>query len=337
MLKTRRLVLRRPVPADGAALRRIADDPLVARWLLTMPHPYGLPDAQAFIARVADQPVWLVEDDSGPVGVVNAGHELGFWFTPRVWGRGYAGEASAAALDDFFHRRNGTVIPSSHAYGNSRSQRVLVKLGFSYTGQDTPRKAEYVGDDVVSRGMRLTRDDWTARTPVALTAGPLVLRPMQSTDAEALRDIVTQASVGRMLFRFPPDWTTAEAGEFIAATCDASAPPFRLGVYADDRLIGSVGVDAGDAPDVFYFLDPAAQGQGYGRAAMVAFCANLFARFGLASLTADVFTDNPASDHILRSIGFERTGTGMGTSAARVEPAPIWLYRLTRNAFEAAT
>ncbi|MGR3501086.1 GNAT family N-acetyltransferase [Pseudaestuariivita sp.] len=165
----------------------------------------------------------------------------------------------------------------------------------------------------------------------------LTLRAMADADAAAVRAIVTQDSVGRMLFKFPPDWTVEAARAFIEETQPRGALPFRLGVYHDGHLVGSVGVDEGAEPDVFYFLDPAVQGRGFGREAMVAFCAALFDAFDVTALTADVFTDNPASDHILRSIGFERTGTGTATSAARLEPAPVWLYRLTRASLEAAT
>ncbi len=165
----------------------------------------------------------------------------------------------------------------------------------------------------------------------------LVLRNMVAADAEALCRIVTHPEVGPMLLRFPPDWTPGAAREFIHETRFRDMLPFRLGVaWADApaRLIGSVGVHVGDEPDIFYFIGPADAGRGAGREAMVGFLSFLFARFQPVALRADVFDDNPASKKILSALGFEPAGRGMGRSAARLEPAPISLYRLSKARFE---
>ena len=67
---------------------------------------------------------------------------------------------------------------------------------------------------------------------------------------------------------------------------------------------------------------------------MHAFLAWLFVQFDLAEIHADVFTDNPTSAHILTKLGFQKAGEALGTSAARLEPAPISLYRLSKQRFE---
>ncbi|MBV2360796.1 GNAT family N-acetyltransferase [Thalassococcus sp. CAU 1522] len=169
-----------------------------------------------------------------------------------------------------------------------------------------------------------------------LRTNRLALDAMAETDAPALRRIVTTPSVGRMLFLFPPDWTDDDARAFIRRTRFTGAPPFRLGVYRDGALVGSVGVGAGPVPDIYYFLDPAAQGQGIANEALVAFLRFLFDDLGLDAVGADVFHDNPASAHILARLGFAKTGDGTATSAARLEPAPISLYRLSAERFGAA-
>jgi len=51
---------------------------------------------------------------------------------------------------------------------------------------------------------------------------------------------------------------------------------------------------------------------------------------------ADHFEDNPVSGRVLRKQGLEKIGEGTGKSAARLEPAPIVLYRLTKQQFKAA-
>lgn len=174
-----------------------------------------------------------------------------------------------------------------------------------------------------------------------IVSGRLTLRQMRAADAPALCRIVTRPEVGRMLFAFPPDWSEDGARAFIA---DWQYRPgctrFRLAIEAGDgTLAGTVGAWAEGAatrtPQVFYFLDPAHAGQGFATEAMAAFASALFTRFDIDALGADVFADNPRSARVLAKLGFGATGLDTGTSAARVEPAPIVLYRLSRNNWKA--
>lgn len=174
-----------------------------------------------------------------------------------------------------------------------------------------------------------------------LRAARLTLRQMRGADAPALRRIVTLPDVGRMLFAFPPDWTETGARSFVDDwQYRPGSTRFRLAI--DDgagALIGTVGAWAEGAaarvPQVFYFLDPAHAGRGLATEAMTAFVAALFTAFDIDALGADVFADNPRSARVLAKLGFGATGLDTGTSAARLEPAPIVLYRLTRSNWKA--
>ncbi|MEU9161887.1 GNAT family N-acetyltransferase [Streptomyces sp. NPDC048424] len=57
--------------------------------------------------------------------------ELGYLFLPRAWGRGYASEACAAALDWFAGARPGEPVVLTTQAANDRSMRVAKKLGFT--------------------------------------------------------------------------------------------------------------------------------------------------------------------------------------------------------------
>ncbi len=101
-------------------------------------------------------------------------------------------------------------------------------------------------------------------------------------------------------------------------------------------LVGSIGLGPvvparGRIADVASFLGPTQWGRGYASEALGALLAVAFDRFGLVALTADHFTDNPAPGRVLSRAGFRATGTGMGTSAARLEPGAVVTYRLTRD------
>lgn len=157
------------------------------------------------------------------------------------------------------------------------------------------------------------------------------LRLMRPEDAADLCRIVTLPEVGRMLFRFPADWTETAAAAAIAGWSCASRRPFRLAIAGrGDRLIGSVGIHDGDEPEIYCFLDPAEAGRGVMTAALSAFVPFAFRTYPVGALTAAVFTDNPGSARILERLGFVRKGTGAAGSPQRLEPAPVWQYRLER-------
>lgn len=163
----------------------------------------------------------------------------------------------------------------------------------------------------------------------------LVLRPLARGDAPALRGIVTRPEVGRMPYLFPAGMTVAQAGTFIDDWAWRGGTRMRLGIEAGGRLVGSIGASDGAEPEIVCFLAPEAWGRGLAREAVTAFCAALFDRFGVPALRAWAFTDNAASARVLEACGFVRTGEGTGTSAQRLEPAPVWLYRMPRADREA--
>ena len=341
MITTELLTLRQLRREDAGWIAEGIAHPESVRWLPAVPWPYGLEQAQAYLERTIGTDDHLAIETDAPQGVVSlrtledGRKSSGFWLRPEAHGQGLMTEAVAARLSHHFEQSE-VEVSSGWVTGNTASERVHVKLGYEPNGSGEVNSLFHKGPvSHVLVVMRAAR--WRALQDFAIETPRLTLRPMTLQDAPDLLRIVTRAEVGRMLFRFRPDWTLPAAQAFIAQTRYVAAQPFRLGIYRDDQLIGSVGVSAGAEPDVYYFLDPQAQGQGFAREAMTAFCADLFARLKVPALKADVFHDNPASDHILRRIGFAPCGIGLGTSAARVEPAPITLYRLTRHAFEAAT
>ncbi|QPH53238.1 GNAT family N-acetyltransferase [Pontivivens ytuae] len=173
------------------------------------------------------------------------------------------------------------------------------------------------------------------RTRLPIETPRLRLDRLTRADAPTFHRLVTQPEVGRMLYAFPPDWSVPAAEAFIDRWQDVERGCYRFAVRRDGRLIGSVGGATGGAapPVVFYFLDPAEAGRGYATEALLGFLPHFFASHGRAEVQADVFTDNPASARVLEKVGFRHIGEGIGESAARLEPHPVWLYRLSQSDF----
>jgi RimJ/RimL family protein N-acetyltransferase len=62
--------------------------------------------------------------------------ELGYHLRPQFWGQGLAVEAGRAAIEFGFGRLGARAIFAGHHPANAASQKVLLKLGFHYTGDE---------------------------------------------------------------------------------------------------------------------------------------------------------------------------------------------------------
>ncbi len=322
--------------ADAADIAAALDDIEVARWLSRVPHPYTRADAEAFLARNAapDAAVFAIFDAGGLAGVIGMERELGYWLARRAWGRGYALRAARVLLARHFFDGAAPVVSGYHD-GNLRSARIQQKLGFRPAGRGTVVPLA-TGQPTLLRRTRLTRRDWQAALGLPVPLGEVALRPLRADDAAPFRRIVTRPEVGRMLFAFPADWTKPAARAFMARWLYAGGLGFRLAIAGPKgRFVGSIGVSDAVEPDIFYFLDPALAGRGLMTRVVRGFAAYVFARFPVPALRADVFTDNPASARVLARAGFVPSGEGVGVSAQRLEPAPVWKYRLAREALGA--
>lgn len=149
--RTARLTLRPGWPEDAIALTRAIAHEAVVTKLSRAPWPYVLGDAQMFLAqpRAPDIASFLIFDDPagtprlvGGIGIDvrnEAGEpELGYWFTPDVWGRGYATEAGRAVVQIARHAMGLQRLTASHFLDNPASSRVLEKLGFQPSGRIEP-------------------------------------------------------------------------------------------------------------------------------------------------------------------------------------------------------
>ena len=94
-----------------------------------------------------------------------------------------------------------------------------------------------------------------------------------------------------------------------------------------DTLLGVVGIGPEPA-SLMYFIEQAHWGQGLATEACRMVLDYTFVQFAPSQIDADVFVDNPASARVLEKLGFDRVGDGIGKSAARVDDAPVILYRL---------
>lgn len=154
-LRTGRLELRAFSPADLPAIARVYGDPEVMRDV-GEGHPANAPTVAQMVRATVDHQaahgysVWaMVEREGGAVigdaGLFRSGEEveLGYTLGLAWWGRGYATEAGRACLDAAFGQAGLTEVIALVIPGNTRSRRVLDKLGMTLAGHRTAYGREH--------------------------------------------------------------------------------------------------------------------------------------------------------------------------------------------------
>lgn len=142
ILETERLLLRRPRLADAPAMHAILSDPEAMRFWSTLPHADPAQSAawvadtiSAVAAGSCDD--FFVERDGVLIGKAGLWHgdEIGFLFSPAVWGKGYAREALQAVIAHAFGTRGLSQIRADVDPRNERCLGLLTRLGFKETGR----------------------------------------------------------------------------------------------------------------------------------------------------------------------------------------------------------
>jgi RimJ/RimL family protein N-acetyltransferase len=147
VLAAERLILRAPRREDAKAIARLANDRRIAVNTARIPHPYGLGDAEEFIAAVNRQDgeaVFAITLDDAPIGVCGvdpreSGPEVGYWLGVPYWGHGYATEAVRALIGHAFADLQHAALHAGARVSNPASRRVLEKCGFQWTGVQLTR------------------------------------------------------------------------------------------------------------------------------------------------------------------------------------------------------
>jgi [ribosomal protein S5]-alanine N-acetyltransferase len=151
---------------DATELQRLAGAREIADTTLSIPHPYDLDHALAWIGnqrrefvrgRAANFAIRLLSQSRliGSAGLRDIDHEhhqaeLGFWIGREWWGQGYAREAAAAVIRFGFDSLGLNRIYAHHMARNPAAGRVLVHSGMQREGLLRQRVRKWgVYEDVV--------------------------------------------------------------------------------------------------------------------------------------------------------------------------------------------
>lgn len=151
-LTTERLLLRRWRPSDRRPFARLNADPRVMEHF---PAPLTREESDRMVQRIEAQfeqrgfGLWALEvpgvvDFAGFVGLLIPSFtapftpcvEIGWRLAVEHWGQGYAPEGARAVLRFAFEQAGLAEVLSFTATGNTRSRRVMEKIGMSYDAAD---------------------------------------------------------------------------------------------------------------------------------------------------------------------------------------------------------
>ncbi len=272
-LRTRRLVLRAMRASDAASFAAYRNDPEVARYQ-SWDLPFTEQDAVAMLTGQDDQDDVLpgqwtqlaVERDGELIGDVCA-HideacgvaEIGFTLARRHQGRGYAGEAAQALVEDLVRRLGVGRVRGELDPENIGSQRVLEHVGLTY--EATTKKSFLCrGQWADSMTYGATAEEWNAwadrprEPPDQLRLLPLTLEnnrdyyvlrthhsqqrfvsPMSGSFADALfPEVIDGAPVVPRLYGVEADGLPA-AFVMIAEVTQAHPEPYLWRLLVDRR------------------------------------------------------------------------------------------------------
>lgn len=175
-IETERLILRPLAEADLPALVRELGRWEVARWLIRVPHPYTEVDARRWLETcrredAAGRQLFHAVTPKGGGGIVGGvglrlhAHgpgeaELGYWFAPAVWGRGYGTETARAALRAAFADLNMVAVQAAADPENHGSNRVLEKAGLWLWRVDPAFDRVLRGPPGPANIWRIEREEW---------------------------------------------------------------------------------------------------------------------------------------------------------------------------------
>jgi RimJ/RimL family protein N-acetyltransferase len=160
-LETERLLIRPLQPDDRPAFAALTHDPEVMKYVHAG-QPYSEEELDEFFTRQARQLAQagvcmgaLIEKSTGRLcGIAGTqplgdDYEIGWWLASDVWGRGYATEAGAVAMNHVLNVLQRPRVVAIIDPGNEPSKRVVERLGMKCEGRFTGAQLRHRHPDIV--------------------------------------------------------------------------------------------------------------------------------------------------------------------------------------------
>ena len=350
-ITTERLLLRPFRLSDVDDVLAYASDP---EWAAFYPRPYDRGKAEYTVARaVVDswdrEAEFAVVSDGRVVGLISLTvdledqtAELGYDIAREMWGRGIATEAAAAVCDWGFREYKLARVYAMADSRNTRSHRVMQKLGMKYEG--TERSSEVRSGeraDEVCYGV--LRDEWSSpggplpeiSTPFRkydttdhsesreLATPRLTLRPFGPGDVDDVFEYAQDPEWAEYLLdSVPQPYTRRDADKFVADRMLAPKTQPSWNVVLDGAGIGGIilSIDSKhETGAIDYALARPHWRQGLMTEAAAAVVDWGFTHRGLSRISSHADLRNRRSWRVMEKLGMVREGV---FRSQRKDPRP---------------
>jgi RimJ/RimL family protein N-acetyltransferase len=141
-----------------------------------------------------------------------------------------------------------------------------------------------------------------------------------------------QVSVG-LSDHFPWPYTFDDAEDFLLGRVIGTAD--ALAIEIDGAAVGGIGMQRGadvhrHGAEIGYWLGRAYWGRGLMSRIVPAWRDHLFTTYDYRRLEAKVYSNNPASAHLLEKCGFVREGIKREAAVKRGKVLDVWMYAILR-------
>ncbi|MGH1490319.1 MAG: GNAT family N-acetyltransferase [Acidimicrobiales bacterium] len=341
-IKTERLLLRRPTMADLDALVTRRSEPQVAEYQ-SWSAPFPRSEAETLLAGAFEMPgpqneEWWMATVAGLVGgevpseiqdqvlgdlavrLSEEGNvaEIGYTFSSRYWGRGYATEAVEAMVAHLFQSIGVGRVAASLDVENVASAQVLERTGFLYEGRTRhsywPAHSELTesepSDDLL---YGMTKADWVAwRERPSNRPAEVRLIDITAENQRAVSELQTHKSQERFVATVANSYGNAL---FPAVIDGVALTPTPQAIEADGVLVGFI-MTIGPTPRFpqphlwRLLIDRVHQRRGIGARAIECLVEQLRAE-GQQSLSVSWSEGRGSPGAFYRGLGFEPTGQGL--------------------------
>ncbi len=170
--ETNRLLLRPWRIEDAEALYAYARDPEVGLPAGWPPHTsvensreiirtvLSAPETYAVCLKESGHPIGSIGLHRNDIAELNDEYELGYWLGKPFWGQGLIPEASRELLRHAFEDLGMKRIWCGHYDGNTKSRRVMEKLGFTYHHTTEGLEVSLLGEIRTGHVLLMTREAW---------------------------------------------------------------------------------------------------------------------------------------------------------------------------------
>ena len=138
LINTERLNLKKIEKKDIKILVNHLNNWNVVQWLVNVPYPYTLNDAEKWLDKSSKEElalnIFLKNNLIGGITIDKRADSntpvLGYWIGEEYWGKGYAIEACNSLISYFFSNHSENKLYASHMLKNEKSKKILLNLGF---------------------------------------------------------------------------------------------------------------------------------------------------------------------------------------------------------------